>query len=310
MMGPRMAFAPIHPASPAARSEVVLGVIGGSGLYELDLLQNIQTVRITTPFGEPSGAYICGEIARKSLPAIRIVFLSRHGPGHVLSPSEINYRANVHGLKQLGVTHVLSISAVGSLREEITPGDLVLPDQLLDRTHGRAGSFFEQGVVAHIQMGDPFCAQLQAYMRQAAHAEQATIHEGGTCVVIQGPAFSTRAESNLYRSWGASIIGMTALPEVKLVREAEMASLMLALSTDYDCWHISQEEVNVESVIAVMNENIALAKAILCRFAALLPLTTAELPYPQSLKHALTTAKQAISPAAKERLDLLIGHYL
>ncbi len=299
-----------HPAGPAARREVVLGVVGGSGLYEIDGLTGARTVAVETPFGPPSDAYTVGELAREGLPPLRAVFLPRHGRGHVLLPGEINYRANVHGFKQLGVTHLVSVSAVGSLREHIAPGHVVVPDQFIDRTTQRIGTFFGEGVVAHVQFGDPVCAQLRARLIAAATAEGATVHDGGTCMVMEGPAFSTRAESELYRSWGASVIGMTALPEAKLAREAEIAYALLALSTDYDCWHVSAAEVSVADVVAVLHKNVALSRRIVGALAAGLPQTTEELPYPRALEYAIITAPDRVPAATRARLDLILGHYL
>ena len=264
-------------------------------------------VELATPFGPPSAAYTVGSLPREGGP-LKAVFLPRHGVGHRFLPSEINYRANVHGMKQLGVTHLVCVSAVGSLREEVEPGHLVVPDQLVDRTRGRASTFFGGGVVGHVQFGDPTDARLRALVVEAAREAGATVHDGGSCIVMEGPAFSTRAESNLYRSWGASIIGMTALPEAKLAREAEMAYAMLALSTDYDCWH--EEEVSVDAVMAVMAGNIARARQTLVGLARRLPQTTAELPYPRAVENALMTAPEHIGVDARRRLDLIIGHVL
>jgi 5'-methylthioadenosine phosphorylase len=299
----------VHPASPAARREVVLGVVGGSGLYAIEGLEGAREVVVETPFGAPSDAYVVGTLARTAGPAVRAVFLPRHGRGHVLSPSEINYRANIHGFKQLGVTHLVSVTAVGSLREAIAPGHVVLPDQFIDRTTRRIATFFGDGVVAHVQMGDPVCPHLRARLLHAAHAEGATVHDGGTLVVMEGPAFSTRAESEMYRSWQASLIGMTALPEAKLAREAEIAYAVLALSTDYDCWHVSEEEVSVAAVIAVLQRNVAMSRGVLRTLAAALPETTDELPYPRALEHAIITAPERIPAATRARLDLILGHY-
>ncbi len=302
----------IHPASRQARHTLVLGVVGGSGLYDLDGLTAVETHTISTPYGEPSGPYTCGELARDGRAPLRVVFLPRHGSGHLHLPGEINYRANIHGFKQLGVTHLVSVSAVGSLQEHIAPGHLVVPDQFIDRTRLRAGSFFGDGIVAHVQLGDPMCGRLRARLLAAAHSEagDTTIHDGGICMVMEGPAFSTRAESNLYRSWGASVIGMTGMPEAKLAREAEMAYALLACSTDYDCWHESEEEVTVEAVVAVMRRNVAAARRVVRRLAVDLPQTTEELPYPQSLRHAIITDRSRISAATRERIDLIAGHYL
>lgn len=299
-----------HPASAQARSTVVLGVVGGSGLYEIEGLQEIEQIELQTPFGRPSDAYTVGLLQRDAGPPIRAVFLPRHGRGHPILPSEINFRANIHGFKQLGVTHLVSVSAVGSLREDIAPGDVVVADQFIDRTTRRIGSFFGDGIVAHVQMGDPVDAGLAMRLVSAARAEKARVHVGGTCVVIEGPAFSTRAESNLYRSWKADIIGMTAMPEAKLAREAEIAYALVAMSTDYDCWHQTEEEVTVEAVIAVLQKNIALSRRIIRRLAAGLPERTAALPYPQALAHAIITDPRKIPPETRERLDLIVGHML
>ncbi len=299
-----------HPASPAARSEVVLGVVGGSGLYEIDGLTAVEEVELETPFGRPSDRYTVGLLPRDGQPPVRAVFLPRHGRGHLLLPTEINYRANVHGFKQLGVTHLLSVSAVGSLREHIAPGHVVVPDQFIDRTSRRIGTFFGDGVVAHVQMGDPVDAGLRARLLAAARSEAATVHDGGTCVVMEGPAFSSRAESEMYRSWGASVIGMTALPEAKLAREAEIAYALLALSTDYDCWHVSEAQVSVEAVIAVLHQNVALSRRIVRALASALPRSTAELPYPRALEHAIITAPEKVPAATRARLDLILGHVL
>ena len=299
-----------HPASPAARSEVVLGVLGGSGLYAIDGLENVREIELDTPFGRPSGPYTVGELGRDGLAPVKVAFVPRHGPGHIYLPGEVNYRANIHGFKQLGVTQILSVSAVGSLREAIVPGHVVIPDQLIDRTTERAHTDFGDGLVAHVQFGDPLCRHMRQRIRAAVDAEGATVHEGGALVVMEGPAFSTRAESELYRSWGADIIGMTALPEAKLAREAEIGYAILALATDYDCWRVGEEEVSVDAVIAVLQRNVALARRVVGRLAAALPATTAELPYPRALEHALITHRDAISPAARERFDLLVGHLL
>jgi 5'-methylthioadenosine phosphorylase len=302
-------MASAHPAAPESRTTVVLGVIGGSGLYQMDALAGATEVELTTPFGTPSAPYTVGTLARPEAPPVKAVFLPRHGAGHRLLPSEINYRANIHGCKQLGVTHLVCVSAVGSLREEVAPGHVVLPDQFIDRTQGRrASTFFGDGVVGHVQFGSPTCDRLRPLVAAAARGSGATVHEGGACVIMEGPAFSTRAESNLYRSWGASIIGMTALPEAKLAREAELAYAMLALSTDYDCWH--EVEVSVEAVMAVMKGNIEHARKTLVALAARLPERTADLPYPNAARGAVMTAPEHIGVDARRRLDLIVGHVL
>jgi 5'-methylthioadenosine phosphorylase len=291
-----------------ARRDVVLGVVGGSGLYQMDAFSAAERVELQTPFGSPSGPFLVGQLPREDAPSVKAVFVPRHGKGHRLLPSEINYRANVHGLKQLGVTHMLSVSAVGSLREEIVPGHVVFVDQLIDRTKSREASFFGDGVVGHVQFGEPTDARLRELGIAAAKRAGATVHERGTLVVMEGPAFSTRAESEMYRSWGAQVIGMTALPEAKLAREAEIAWSIMALSTDYDCWH--DEEVSVEAVMATVEANVAVAQRTILELAASLPVTTRELPYPSACEGALMTAVEAMPPETRERLNLIIGHYL
>ncbi|HEY5512672.1 MAG TPA: S-methyl-5'-thioadenosine phosphorylase, partial [Geomonas sp.] len=218
----------------------VIGVIGGSGLYEMEGMTGIEQVTVDTPFGRPSDEYVTG-----MLDGVQMVFLPRHGKGHRFAPSEVNYRANIYGMKKLGVSRIISVSAVGSLREEIVPGHIVIPDQFIDRTRGtRKDTFFGNGVVGHVQFADPVCAELSAQLFAAAGEVGATVHRGGTYVCMEGPAFSTRAESHLYRSFGASIIGMTNLTEAKLAREAEICYGVIALSTDYDCWHDSHADVS------------------------------------------------------------------
>lgn len=298
----------MHPASPEARECVTLGVVGGSGLYHMEALEEPEEVTLETPFGNPSGPYTVGTLPGRD-GGVKAVFLPRHGVGHRLSPSEINYRANVHGFKQLGVTHVLSVSAVGSLREEVVPGHIVFPDQLLDRTKSRHASFFGEGVVGHVQFGEPTTPAFVSMVSAAARAAGATVHDGGTCVVMEGPVFSTRAESELYRSWGASVIGMTALPEAKLVREAEMGYALMALSTDYDCWHESEDEVSVEAVMAIVRANVDLAKQTIVNVAKSLPASTRELPYPRACEFAVMTRPEQMPAHIRARLDLIIGHY-
>ncbi len=293
--------------SPAqnATSPRIIGVIGGSGLYEMEGLTEVERVRVDTPFGVPSDDYVVGRLGDAKL-----VFLPRHGRGHRILPHEINFRANLHGLKQLGVQWVLSVSAVGSLRAEIAPGHIVLPDQFIDRTKNRESTFFGDGVVAHVAFGDPVCGALHAQVAEGAKAAVAELgtelHVGGTHVVMEGPAFSTRAESNLYRAWGAHIIGMTNLTEAKLAREAELCYVTIALATDYDCWHETEDDVSVETVVATLKRNVELAKRIVINSAALIP-------YPRScacaraLDHAIMTAPEAIPAATRARLQLLLG---
>ena len=281
-------------------SEARVAVIGGSGLYQMEGLEDVREVRPTTPFGDPSDAIVLGRVE-----GVPTAFLPRHGRGHRLSPSEVPARANFYALKSLGVERVVSISAVGSLKEEVRPLDLVVPDQLIDRTRRRPSTFFEGGVVAHVALADPFCTELSGQVAQAAEEEGASVHRGGTYVVIEGPAFSTRAESQLYRSWGASVIGMTALPEAKLAREAELCYTVLACATDYDVWHQSEEDVSVEMVVAALLRNVATSQKILRR---LIPRLTEErdCPCATALRNAVITAPDAIPAEARERLGLLL----
>lgn len=263
-------------------SQAVLGVIGGSGLYSMKSLERVREVEIPTPFGAPSDTITLGVLS-----GLPVAFIPRHGREHRLLPGEIPFRANVYALKTLGVEWVVSVSAVGSLREEIRPLDFVVPDQLIDRTWGRDSTFFGRGVVAHVPFGDPFCADLSAMLATAAGEADATVHRGGTCVVIEGPAFSTRAESLLYRSWGASVVGMTALPEAKLAREAELCYAMLACATDYDVWHTTAEPVNVQLVVERLQKNVAQAQRIVEALAPLL--TSATCSSAKVLSQALMT---------------------
>ncbi len=282
-----------------------IGIIGGSGLYEMDGLTDVREERVKTPFGEPSDAFIVGRLGDAEL-----VFLPRHGRGHRLNPTEVPYRANIYGMKALDVGWIVSVSAVGSLREEIVPGHVVIVDQFIDRTRSRKSTFFEEGIVAHVAFGDPVCTTLHDYLVAAANEAGATVHESGTYVVMEGPAFSTRAESEMYRSWGAHVIGMTNLPEAKLAREAEISYATLALATDYDCWHPHHDDVTVNSVVAVINANVALARRVV---KAVVPRIVAhEGPAPMSgaLQHAIMTAPHAIPAARREALDLLVRKYL
>lgn len=278
-----------------------IGLIGGSGFYELGGLTDVQEVTVETPFGAPSDAFRVGTLGGK-----RLVFLPRHGRGHRLSPSEINYRANVWGMKQLGVQWLLSVSAVGSLREDIHPGDLVVVDQSIDRTLGRARTFFEGGVVAHVSMAEPVCMHLAGHLHGAAKATGARVHEGGTYVCIEGPQFSSRAESHLYRSWKADVIGMTQQPEARLAREAQLCYATLALCTDYDCWHVSEEAVTVEQVVQVMKQNAANARAAVLGLVASLP-EARPCGCAKALGGAVMTHDDAMPGDARRRLALLLG---
>ena len=281
-----------------------VGVIGGSGLYEIEGLTDVDEVRLTTPFGEPSDAYVTGQLGD-----VRMVFLPRHGRGHRVQPSEINFRANLWGLRKLGVSRILSVSAVGSLREDISPGDFVVIDQFIDRTRHRADTFFGDGVVAHVMFADPVCPDLRTALLGASGKVGVTVHDGGTYVNMEGPQFSTRAESHLYRSWGADVIGMTNLQEAKLAREAEMCYATIAMATDYDCWHEGHDDVTVEAVIAVMNQNVGNARDVI-RTAVPTLSSTPPCNCQEALQHAIMTAPDCVPAAARERLGLLIDKYL
>jgi 5'-methylthioadenosine phosphorylase len=284
-------------------SEPAIGIIGGSGLYELDGLEDIRWRRVRTPFGDPSDEYCVGRFEGRP-----VVFLARHGRGHRLTPTELNFRANVWGFKALGAGWVVSVSAVGSMREALRPLDLVIPDQFLDATKRRASSFFGDGIVAHVGMADPVCPDLASALEKAARDSGATVHRGGTYVCIEGPQFSTKAESRVYRSWGVDVIGMTNMPEAKLAREAELCYATLALVTDYDVWHESHESVSVESVIQNLLRNVATARQVLRRLIPVVgPPRTC--PCPDLLRSAVITNPAHFPLAARRRLDLLIGKY-
>ena len=293
------------PAFGGGNGSSTLGIIGGSGLYELDGLQDIAELRVPTPFGEPLDAIIRGRLGTTTL-----LFLPRHGRGHRHAPHRINYRANVFALKQLGAQQILSVSAVGSLREERRPGDLVLVDQYIDRTRGRASTFFDDfGIVAHVGFSDPVDPALSEAVRAAAVEVGARVHAGGVYVCMEGPQFSTRAESELYRSWRADVIGMTNLPEAKLAREAELPYASMALVTDYDCWRASEAAVDVEAVIGVLHANVAHARAVVRALVDRLP-DPSRSPASTALANAILTAPEHVSRDARLRLAPLIGKYL
>ncbi|MBI1724863.1 MAG: S-methyl-5'-thioadenosine phosphorylase [Candidatus Tectomicrobia bacterium] len=283
-------------------AQAAIGVIGGSGLYAMADLAEVEEAALTTPFGEPSAPYVLGTLAGK-----RVAFLPRHGRGHVLMPGEIPFRANIHGFKQLGCEWVISVSAVGSLKEEIHPGDIVIPDQFIDLTKDRPATFFGGGVVAHVSMADPVCRRLSNILEAAARRAGAAVHAGGTYVCMEGPQFSSRAESFRYRGWEASVIGMTNMPEAKLAREAELSYATIALATDYDCWHEEEEDVSVEAVVALIRRNAVLAQQII---REAVPAIGGASPFAGSLAAAIITDRAHISPEARKRLDLLIGKYL
>ena len=283
-------------------TESAMGIIGGSGLYELEGLTDVRWKRVRTPFGDPSDEYCVGLFEGR-----RVIFLPRHGRGHRLTPSELNYRANVWGFKSLGAEWVVSVSAVGSMKEGIHPLDLVIPDQFFDHTRRRVASFFGDGIVAHVGMAEPVCPDLADLLEKAARATGAAVHRGGTYICIEGPQFSTQAESRIYRGWGVDVIGMTNMPEAKLAREAELCYATLALVTDYDVWHDSHATVSVETVIENLLRNVATAKGVLRR---LIPSVTGArtCPCPSLLKSAVITQPAVFPPATRRRLDLLIGH--
>ena len=279
-----------------------IGVIGGSGFYEL--LENAREVRVETPFGDPSDLYFLGEIG-----GVPVAFLPRHARGHRILPSEVNYRANIWGMKALGVQYVLSASAVGSLREELRPLDIVVPDQLYDRTKGRPSTFFGDGVVVHMGFADPFCPYVSRQIVAAGRAVGATVHEGGTYVCIEGPQFSTRAESNVYRARGFDIIGMTNLQEAKLAREAELCYATMALVTDYDVWYEGEEDVTLEQVLSNVRRNVETAQAMVRRVVPALDLER-DCGCRHAVEHAINTPAELIPEGTKQKLDLLIGRYL
>ncbi len=286
----------------------VIGVIGGSGLYEIEGLTDVQEVNIDTPFGAPSDAYITG-----MLDGAKMVFLPRHGRGHKFLPSEVNYRANIYGMKTLGVEQIISVSAVGSMKEEIVPGHIVIPDQFFDRTQGkRASTFFGNGITGHVQFADPVCADLSSVLVAAANEVGATVHSGGTYVCIEGPNFSTRAESNIYRSWGVDIIGMTNLPESRLAREAEICYGTVALATDYDCWHTGHDDVSVEAVIAIIQQNVATAREIVKTAVGSIvqQQRLRDCGCSNALKFAIMTDKSLIPEETKQALEPIMGKYL
>ncbi len=282
-----------------------IGVIGGSGLYQMEGLTAVEERRVVTPYGDPSDALICGKLGDAEM-----VFLPRHGSGHSFNPSEVNYRANIFAMKTLGVDWIISVSAVGSLREHIHPGDVVVIDQFIDKTFRRPATFFEKGLVAHVAFGDPVCGVLRNILLDAAQKETPRAHDGGTYVCMEGPAFSTRAESMLHRSWGASVIGMTNMPEAKLAREAEISYATLAMSTDYDCWHAEHDAVTVDQVIAVLSSNVALAKRIIARAVPTILAHTEPTPAHSALRNAILTPHHAVGPQLRANLAPLIHKYL
>ncbi|MBI2083870.1 MAG: S-methyl-5'-thioadenosine phosphorylase [Deltaproteobacteria bacterium] len=284
--------------------EKLIGIIGGSGLYEMEGLKVLEEKRLETPFGAPSDAYIMGVLEGK-----KVVFLPRHGRGHRVSPSELNFRANIWGLKKLGCEWIIGVSAVGSLKEKIRPGDMVIIDQFVDRTKGRASTFFTDGVVAHVTFADPLCPALRKQLIDSGKKVGATVHEGGAYLCMEGPQFSTRAESNLYREWGMDVIGMTNLQEAKLAREAEICYATIALSTDYDCWHEHHEDVTIEAVLDVLKKNVETAKRMIRETVVQLP-ESRTCPCESAMKNAILTDRKLIPEKTRERLKVIAGKYL
>ncbi len=281
-----------------------IGVIGGSGLYDIGGLADVKEVKPETPFGKPSDAIVVGRLGDVS-----VAFLPRHGRGHRVSPTEVPSRANIYALKALGVEFIISSNSCGSFKEELKPGHLLIPDQIIDRTRQRINTFFTDGIVVHIQFADPFCPVLSKIVYEAAKEAGATVHRGGTFIAMEGPAFSTRAESRLYKSWGADILGMTVLPEAKLAREAEICYASIACITDYDSWHETSEAVTAEAILAIMGKNIDLAKKTVKLAAGRVP-EKRECDCAAALKPAIVTRAEVIPEATKEKLDLLIGKYI
>ena len=282
----------------------IIGVIGGSGLYRMEGIGRVREVRVGTPFGKPSDAYVQGNLS-----GTRMVFLPRHGTGHRYLPTEVNFRANIFGMKKLGVERIIAVSAVGSLREQIAPGHVVIPDQFIDRTTQRAATFFGNGIVAHVSLADPFCPVLSEALHRAAHLEGAKVHPKGTYLCMEGPQFSTRAESHLYRSWGADVIGMTNLQEAKLAREAEICFATLALATDYDCWNQAAADAEIEHVLAVLKQNVNLAQRVIGRATELIP-AERSCACATAVKDAIITDRRRIPRQRLRDLKPIIGKYV
>jgi 5'-methylthioadenosine phosphorylase len=286
-------------------ASTVLGVIGGSGFYQIDGLEVVEQVELTTPFGPPSDAYYRGRLRDTE-----VVFLSRHGRGHRILPGELNYRANIYGMKQLGVERLVSVSTAGSMKEQIAPGDLAVVSQFVDHTYQRRPTFFGEGIVAHVSLADPVCAPLSSDLSSAARSAGGNVHENSIYLCIEGPQFSTRAESNLYRSWGVDVISMTAMQEARLAREAELCYAVLALVTDYDCWHQSVGAVDIGEILRVMKLNVAVAQQAISNLARLLPNHPRRCKCANALQGAIITERGAIPPQTAARLRPIIGKYL
>ncbi|HEV2274879.1 MAG TPA: S-methyl-5'-thioadenosine phosphorylase [Acidobacteriaceae bacterium] len=281
-----------------------IGIIGGSGLYSMPGLAHLKEVHVSTPFGDPSDALVTGELEGR-----KVAFLARHGRGHRLLPSELNFRANIYAMKKLGVERILSVSAVGSLKQEHKPTDFVVPDQFIDRTFLRQSTFFGDGIVAHVTFGDPVCATVAQAILDGSASAEVVAKRGGVYVCMEGPQFSTRAESNLYRSWGADVIGMTNLQEAKLAREAEICYATMAMVTDYDCWHEDHDAVTVDQIVAVLHQNSANAARVVRAAVAAMP-KERSCACASAMQFAILTNPEMIPPATRDKLDLLIGKYL
>jgi 5'-methylthioadenosine phosphorylase len=285
-------------------TEKMVGVIGGSGLYEMEGLEDVQTVSLKTPFGNPSDSFVVGRLEE-----VKVAFLPRHGKGHRIQPSSLNFRANIYGMKMLGVQWIIGVSAVGSMKESIHPGDMVIPNQFIDQTKGRPNTFFSDGIVGHISFADPVCSDLSQILFEAGKEVGATVHKNGTYLCIEGPQFSTRAESKLYRTWGVDIIGMTNLPEAKLAREAEICYATIAFATDYDCWHEEAGDVSIGEVLRILARSTQIAKSAIRRAIKHLPEKRVCL-CAHALKYALITGKKHLSEKTKQDLEPIIGKYL
>jgi len=281
-----------------------VGIIGGSGLYEIEGIENLREEKVETPFGDPSDSYITGV-----LDGVEVVFLPRHGKRHSITPSEINFRANIFGMKKLGVTKIISVSAVGSMKAEYKPGDIVIPDQFFDRTRGRTSTFFGNGIVGHVSFADPVCPDLSDLLYKAGTQQQCDIHQGGTYICIEGPMFSSRAESKIYRKWGVDIIGMTNITEAKLAREAEICYSTMALVTDYDVWHDVEEDVTADAVLAIIAKNVAVAKNIIKTVISKIP-AERKCVCSTALKNAIVTDPAVIPKKTKSDLEPIFGKHL
>ena len=284
--------------------EAEIGVIGGSGLYQMEGLEGLEEVKIETPFGDPSDSFIVGKLMGR-----RVAFLSRHRRGHAIQPSDINFRANIYGMKKLGVNRIISVSAVGSMKENIHPEEIVIPDQFYDNTKRRISTFFGDGIVAHVSLADPVCTDLAGTLYQSAVKVGAKVHNGGVYICIEGPQFSSRGESYIYKSWGVDIIGMTNVTEAKLAREAELCYSTIALVTDYDCWHQEEEAVTTDAIIAILNKNVDTSKKIIKQAISTIS-ADSECSCRHALKDAIITSREGIPSETRERLGLIIGKYI